>query len=150
MNRKEFLKRLGMLTVGASLIGVDVNAMTTEGSAEAVAPTAKKDGNKTHPDLDYPVRPLKATTERVVTAIIIGAGSRGTTYGKYATQFPDAMNIVGVADIDNFRKKRTAKAHNIPKENCFSDWSEVFAREKFAGRAEFVIWFIVLAVDFPI
>lgn len=132
MNRKEFLKRLGMLTVGASLIGVDVNAMTTEGSAEAVSPTAKKDGNKTHPDLDYPVRPLKATTERVVTAIIIGAGSRGTTYGKYATQFPDTMKIVGVADIDNFRKKRTAKAHNIPKENCFSDWSEVFAREKFA------------------
>ena len=30
MNRKEFLKRLGMLTVGASLIGVDVEAMAAE------------------------------------------------------------------------------------------------------------------------
>ena len=76
MNRKEFLKRLGMLTVGASIIGVDVNAMTAENSA---TPAAKP--NRTHPDLDFPVRPLKAQTDHPITAIIIGAGSRGTTYG---------------------------------------------------------------------
>ena len=133
MDRKEFLKRLGMLTVGASLIGVDVSAMTSEAAAEATAPAdGGKAASKTHPDLDFDVRPLKAKTDRAITAIIIGAGSRGTTYGRYATQFPDAMKIVGVSDINNFRKKRTAKAHNIPEENCFGDWSEVFAREKFA------------------
>ena len=133
MDRKEFLKRLGMLTVGASLIGVDVSAMTSEAAAEATAPAdGGKAASKTHPDLDFDVRPLKAKTDRAITAIIIGAGSRGTTYGRYATQFPDTMKIVGVSDINNFRKKRTAKAHNIPEENCFGDWSEVFAREKFA------------------
>ena len=133
MDRKEFLKRLGMLTVGASLIGVDVSAMTSEATSEATAPAdGGKAASKTHPDLDFDVRPLKAKTDRAITAIIIGAGSRGTTYGRYATQFPDAMKIVGVSDINNFRKKRTAKAHNIPEENCFGDWSEVFAREKFA------------------
>ena len=133
MDRKEFLKRLGMLTVGASLIGVGVSAMTSEAAAEATAPAdGGKAASKTHPDLDFDVRPLKAKTDRAITAIIIGAGSRGTTYGRYATQFPDAMKIVGVSDINNFRKKRTAKAHNIPEENCFGDWSEVFAREKFA------------------
>lgn len=77
MNRKEFLKRLGMLTVGASLIGVDVEAMAAEPAA-ATESTAKS-GSKTHPDLDFPVRSLKAETKRAVTAIIIGAGSRGTT-----------------------------------------------------------------------
>ena len=126
MNRKEFLKRLGMLTVGASLIGVDVEAMAAESAA------VEQQGSKTHPDLDFPVRPLKAKADHTVTAVIIGAGSRGTTYGKYAAQFPDVMKVVGVSDINNFRKKRTAKAHNIPAENCFGDWSEVFTRPKFA------------------
>ena len=124
MNRKEFLKRLGMLTVGASLIGVDVNAMTAE-ATPAASSDAAKGGSQTHPDLDFPVRPLKAATDKVVTAIIIGAGSRGTTYGKYATQFPDAMKIVGVSDINNFRKKRTAKAHHIAAENCLDRKSVV-------------------------
>ncbi|MBR0336603.1 MAG: Gfo/Idh/MocA family oxidoreductase, partial [Alistipes sp.] len=133
MNRKEFLKRLGMLTVGASLIGVDMNAMASEATAEATAAAGDvKAGSKTHPDLDFAVRPLKAATNRAITAIIIGAGSRGTTYGKYALQFPDTMKIVGVADANNFRKRRTAKAHNIPAENCFNDWADVFEREKFA------------------
>ena len=133
MNRKEFLKRLGMLTVGASLIGVDMNAMASEATAEATAAAGDvKAGSKTHPDLDFAVRPLKAATNRAITAIIIGAGSRGTTYGKYALQFSDTMKIVGVADANNFRKKRTAKAHNIPAENCFNDWADVFEREKFA------------------
>ena len=81
MNRKEFLKRLGMLTVGASLIGVDITAMAAEPAAPA-EPTVPKSGSKTHPDLDFPVRSLKAKTDRAITAIIIGAGSRGTTYGK--------------------------------------------------------------------
>ena len=124
MNRKEFLKRLGMLTVGASLVGVDFEAMAAEpAAAEPVA----KGGNKTHPDLDFPVRPLKAKADRTITAIIIGAGSRGTTYGKYASQFPDVMKVVGVSDINNFRKKRTdaavCAAHwpdccRIPRGSC--------------------------------
>ena len=129
MNRKEFLKRLGMLTVGASLIGP--RAVEVVAAEPAAAPATASKG-KTHPDLDFAVRPLKAQTSKAITAIIIGAGSRGTTYGKYASQFPDTMTIVGVADMNNFRKKRTAKAHNIPAENCFSDWTEVFARKKFA------------------
>ena len=130
MDRKEFLKRLGMLTVGASLIGVDVANIATASAAEPAAAGAGK--SNTDPELDFPVRQLKADTSRTITAIIIGAGSRGTTYGKYASQFPDTMKIVGVADLNNFRKKRTAKSHNIPAENCFDDWKDVFARPKFA------------------
>lgn len=132
MNRKEFLKRLGMLTVGASLIGVDVNAMTQEPGEAAAPATPARKPNRTHPDLDFPVRPLKAQTDRPITAIIIGAGSRGTTYGKYASQFPETMKIVGVSDTNAFRKSRTRKAHNIPAENCFGDFHDVFKREKFA------------------
>ena len=82
MNRKEFLKRLGMLTVGATLIGADVPALAAQAVQEGTTKGPKSP--KTHPDLDFAVRPLKAQTNKVVTAIIIGAGSRGTTYGKYA------------------------------------------------------------------
>ena len=129
MNRKDFLKRLGMLTVGASLLGVDMGGLTREATA---APATPSKGDTTSPELDFPVRPLKAKADRPITAIIIGAGSRGTTYGKYASQFPDVMKIVGVSDTNLFRQNRTRKAHNIPAENCFGDFAEVFKREKFA------------------
>lgn len=118
-----------MLTVGASLLGVDMGGLTREATA---APAAPSKGDATSPELDFPVRPLKAKADRPITAIIIGAGSRGTTYGKYASQFPDVMKIVGVSDTNLFRQNRTRKAHNIPAENCFGDFADVFKREKFA------------------
>lgn len=51
MDRLEFLKRLGALTVGASLMGVDVKAMTSEaeGMPELVAGKA----------INVPVKPLE-------------------------------------------------------------------------------------------
>jgi hypothetical protein len=51
---------------------------------------------------------------RPVTAITLGAGARGNTYGDYATAYPDrAPNIVGVAEPIPIRQERYARKHGI-------------------------------------
>ena len=68
-----------------------------------------------------------------VTAIIIGAGARGLgAYGSYALDQPTEFQVVGVAEPDSERRERAARLHNIPVENQFEDYKEVFEREKFA------------------
>jgi predicted dehydrogenase len=124
MDRLEFLKRLGALTVGASLIGIDVNAMTTE--AEEIPEIAADKKIKTKmPEMD-------AGLSKPVTVMIIGAGSRGRTYARYAEKFPQSMKVVGVADLNPNRRKAMAKKHNIPAENQFGHFNEALSKAKLA------------------
>lgn len=81
-------------------------------------------------DLYYNPRHKKIT--RPVTAILIGAGHRGSNYASYSKKFPDELKIVGVADINPEKRKKTAKAYNIPEHMVFNDWSTVFKVEKLA------------------
>lgn len=125
MDRLEFLKRLGLLTVGASLVGVDVKGMTAdEESAADFVDGAEK--------LNMPVEGLGAKVSKPVSVIIVGAGNRGRTYAGYAARFPDAMKVVGVADINPDRREAMRKRYSVPEENCFGDFHEVFERAKFA------------------
>lgn len=124
MDRFEFLKRFGALTVGASLIGVDVNAMTTE--AEEIPEIAASEKIKTRmPEMD-------ANLDKPVTVLVIGAGGRGRTYARYAEKFPKSMKVVGVADLNDYRRNSMAKKHTIPKENQFGHFNEALSRPKFA------------------
>lgn len=72
------------------------------------------------------------TPDKPVTAITLGAGARGNTYGNYALQFPDQLKIVGVAEPIPIRNERYARKHNIPDANRFVTWEHVFERPKFA------------------
>src|SRR5215471_5611326 len=81
-------------------------------------------------DLYYDPRHKKPN--KPVTAILIGAGHRGKNYASYADKFPDELTIVSVADTNPERRKRMARAYNIPEHLCFSDWTNIFTREKFA------------------
>lgn len=130
MNRKEFLKRIGMLTVGATLIGVDAKGMQAVSALTSSAPAG--DAATEPSKIDIPVKSLRADVARPVSVIVIGAGSRGQTYARYAASYPDAMKVVGVSDINTLRRNTVAKRHKIAKEHCFGDFHEVFAREKFA------------------
>ncbi len=130
MNRKEFLKRLGILTVGATLVGVDAGAMVSDADTVSAMPMPAPDD--TDDKIDIPVKTLRADVAKPVSVIIIGAGSRGKTYARYSGKFPDAMKVVGVSDTNTFRRESMGKQYGIPKENRFGDFSEVFAREKFA------------------
>jgi predicted dehydrogenase len=67
-----------------------------------------------------------------VTAITLGAGSRGNVYGNYAAAHADHLDIVGVAEPIAIRNERYAKKHNIADANRFPTWEDVFKRPKFA------------------
>lgn len=70
-----------------------------------------------------------------VRLIIVGAGSRGTTYAGYAGAHPDAAQIVGVAEPREFYRQRLANEYGVAPENVFSDWREIAARDRFADAA---------------
>ena len=54
MNRKEFLKRIGMLTVGATLIGVDAKGMQAVSALTSSAPAG--DAATEPSKIDIPVK----------------------------------------------------------------------------------------------
>ena len=76
--------------------------------------------------------PRHIKIKKPVTAILIGAGHRGNIYADYAIQNPYELKIVAVADPDKERKYRARLKFNLGTEYCFSDWKEIFAKEKFA------------------
>lgn len=73
-----------------------------------------------------------STEGRTITAITLGAGNRGNVYGDYAVQYPDALNIVGVAEPIPIRRERYAQKHQIAGSKQFTTWEHVFEQPKFA------------------
>ena len=51
--------------------------------------------------------------------IIVGGGHRSLTYAHLAEIESDKMEIVGVADPDEHRRKSIAKRFGIPEDKCF-------------------------------
>ena len=128
MNRKDFLRSLGVLTAGATFLGGE-ESMKAAGKAMGVTAESLM---PTDPEVDFPVKGLKASVRKPVTVVIIGAGNRGRTYSGYAKMFPECMQIVGVSDIRESRKNAMGDRFNVPEEHRFGDWSEVFKGPKFA------------------
>lgn len=131
MTRAEFLKLMG---VGAAAVAVEalpgaslVNAM------EVATPEAgEKPLPKNTERLSFGLPDQEAKVLRPVTAIVIGAGSRGSVYASYSTQYASSLKIVGVADPNSVRRKQMEKLYGISPEHSFGDWSEVFGVAKFA------------------
>ncbi len=74
----------------------------------------------------------QSSPDRKITAITLGAGARGNTYGNYALQYPKELDIVGAAEPIDLRRDRYRDKHDIAEENLFTTWEHVFEREKFA------------------
>lgn len=105
-------------------MGSGVSAMAAE--AEEIPEIAADKKIKTKmPDMD-------AGLAKPVTVLIIGAGSRGRTYARYAEKFPQSMKVVGVADLNPNRRKAMAKKHNIPAENQFGHFNDALSKAKLA------------------
>lgn len=83
-----------------------------------------------HDDVFEDPRHIKI--EKPVTAILIGAGHRGSIYADYAIKHPDELKIISVADINAKRRNATRHRHKIRDSYCFNNWDEVFRLEKFA------------------
>ena len=133
MDRKEFLKSLGLLTAGAAFISSEQSLKAV--TKAAGVPDLIESGGlmATDPELDFPVKGLKASVKGgPVKVVIIGAGNRGRAYSQYARMFPECMQIVGVSDIRESRTNTMGDNFNVPQEHRFGDWSEVFKVPKFA------------------
>lgn len=67
-----------------------------------------------------------------VSFIILGCGSRGNAYSKYAYENPDKMEIVGIAEPVEARRTAFKERFNLPDEAVANDWRELLERPKMA------------------
>lgn len=67
-----------------------------------------------------------------VSLLVVGAGSRGTTYAGFAEAYPDRARVVGVAEPRDAYRGRLVDKHAIPAERVFRDWREAAALPRFA------------------
>ena len=67
-----------------------------------------------------------------ITVIIVGAGSRGSSFARFVAEHPDLARVVGVAEPRPFYRQRMADQHSIPPENTAADWPALAAQPKFA------------------
>ncbi len=70
-----------------------------------------------------------------ITAVVLGAGSRGVNYSDYALKWPEELKIVAVAEPRKDRRERFAAAHHIPAECCFESWADLLAQPRLADAA---------------
>ncbi len=110
--RRKALKAMGL---GIAGFMVPANFRTVKGSVPFI-----------------PLRQEPFVPDKPVTAITLGAGARGNVYGNFAEAFPEMLNITGVAEPVDIRRKRYKDQHGIPEENVFTTWEHVFSRPRFA------------------
>lgn len=73
---------------------------------------------------------------KTVTAVLIGAGMRGAqVYAGYASEYPNELKIVAVADPDPKRKAEMAYLHKIPEKMQFCSYEEALAKSRLADCA---------------
>ena len=74
--------------------------------------------------------------ERPITAIVLGAGSRGRdAYGAYAATNSEKLQIVGVAEPIAERRQRFIEIHGISGDRSFDSWEKILQQPKFADAA---------------
>ena len=83
-------------------------------------------------NIELEKNPRHVSLQKAITAITLGAGARGNTYGNYAINNPNEIKIVGVAEPIALRNERYAKKHNIPDSHRFTTWEQVLQKPKMA------------------
>lgn len=72
---------------------------------------------------------------RPVTAVVLGAGSRGSTYAGYAKEYPQELQIVAVAEPRTDRRDILGDQFEIPEANRFADWKDLLKCPRMADCA---------------
>ena len=70
-----------------------------------------------------------------VTAVVLGAGSRGSIYAGYAKDHPDELRIVAIAEPRRDRLDALAEDVNVPEEYRFACWENLLSQPKLADCA---------------
>lgn len=117
-SRREVIKTLGL-------------SLSVAAIPSSAAPSPAPPGPPTEP---VPLRHRARYPDpaRPMTAITLGAGNRGRLYGRFATQYPAQLKIVGVAEPIEVRREYYRQAHGLADDRCFTTWEDVFTRPKFA------------------
>lgn len=114
ISRRDLLKFMG---VAAGATSIPVSSWAFNDGAEKIL---------------MPLNGMPKAIDKPITAITCGAGNRGNVYGGYSLKYADQLDIVGVAEPIKIRNERYATKHNIPAENRFDTWEDVFKKPKFA------------------
>ncbi len=131
MQRRDFFKACGIAAAGMAMDPLSLfNARAAEVGGQDLAELPESLN-----DLQLPIRGLSPKMDRPITIIIIGAGSRGNTYARYAEKFPDYVKVVGVSDINDYRLHKLSDLHEVPAERRYGDFSEILSVPKFADAA---------------
>jgi predicted dehydrogenase len=67
-----------------------------------------------------------------VEILIVGAGSRGSRYAKFALENPELCRVTAVAEPREYFRERLGQQHGIGPARLFSDWRELADRPKLA------------------
>jgi predicted dehydrogenase len=67
-----------------------------------------------------------------VTLLIVGAGSRGSTFADWARRHPEQARVVAVAEPREAYRERLAAEHGIAPDRRFADWREAAAGGRIA------------------
>ena len=70
-----------------------------------------------------------------ITAVVLGAGSRGSIYAGYAKEHPEELKIVAIAEPRKDRLDALAEEVGVPKEYRFPCWEDLLAQPKLADCA---------------
>ncbi|MFH1569938.1 MAG: Gfo/Idh/MocA family oxidoreductase [Gemmatimonadota bacterium] len=73
---------------------------------------------------------------RKLTAIVLGAGHRALTYAAYARQCPEELQIVGVCDLIERRRRQVAALYGLGPDQCWETAAELASLPQ---RADVVI-----------
>ncbi len=70
-----------------------------------------------------------------ITAIVLGAGSRGSIYAGYAKEHPEQLRIVAIAEPREDRRNMLADSLGLPTESRYTSWQELLSRPRMADCA---------------
>ena len=72
---------------------------------------------------------------KILTAILIGAGNRGMAYTDIMSQMPEKYKIIAVAEPVDNRRRYIQEKHSLSDEMCFCDYKDLLALGKIADIA---------------
>lgn len=70
-----------------------------------------------------------------VTGILIGAGARGRIYAQYAKQYPDELQIVGVAEPKTDRRLMVCEEVGVDASAQYTSWEPLLKQPRMADAA---------------
>ena len=61
-----------------------------------------------------------------IRIVAIGAGNRTNKYLEYVKQHPDKVQLVGVVELNDIRRKHVAERFGLDESQCFADYRDFF------------------------